>query len=227
MSDTLSRLNEVMRDVFDDDDLVVTRQTTAQDVAGWDSLMHATLIVNLERVFGLRFSSAEDAGIKNVGELADIIDQRNAAKSLPRAHSKLAGPRLHHVGIIVPDSSQVQVLMALLGLRAGERQYVPEYEADCFFTETGGPGAVIEFIVPTGGKLAKFNKGMGGVHHIALEVDDLEGYSAGLAAEGVSLLEDHPVDAGRLLINFLPPAYTRGIIVEFVQTKSVATSRES
>jgi methylmalonyl-CoA/ethylmalonyl-CoA epimerase len=119
----------------------------------------------------------------------------------------------------------VEALMTLLGLRPGPRQYVAEYEAECFFTETTGTGAAIEFIVPMGGKLSKFNKGMGGIHHIAIEVDDLEGFSAALRNEGMRLLEDHPVDAGRLLLNFLPPAYTRGIIVEFVQTKPATPFR--
>jgi acyl carrier protein len=80
MSDTLSRLNEVFCDVFDDE-LEVTRQTTAQDVEGWDSLMHVTLMVNVERVFGVKFTIAEIAGLKNVGELADMIDRRHTANS--------------------------------------------------------------------------------------------------------------------------------------------------
>jgi hypothetical protein len=122
------------------------------------------------------------------------------------------------VGIIVPDLVQVEALMALLGLRPGMTQYVPRYQADCIFTQ--GPGAAIEFIVPRGGPLARFNKGMGGIHHIALEVEDLEVVSAELAGHDVKLLEERPVDAGRLWINFLPPAFTRGIIVEYVQTKA-------
>jgi methylmalonyl-CoA/ethylmalonyl-CoA epimerase len=126
-------------------------------------------------------------------------------------------PRLHHVGVIVPDAGQVEALMDLLGLEAGAVQYVPEYQADCTFTR--GEGAAVEFIVPRGGPLARFNKGMGGLHHIALEVEDLEGLAAGLADRGVRLLEDRPVDAGRLRINFLPPVYTRGLIVEFVEPK--------
>jgi acyl carrier protein len=81
MSDTLSRLNQAFRDVFDDDDLEITRQTTAKDVEGWDSLMHVTLIVNVERVFGVKFTSAEIARLKNVGELADIIDTRGATNA--------------------------------------------------------------------------------------------------------------------------------------------------
>ncbi len=127
-------------------------------------------------------------------------------------------PRLHHVGIIVPDMHQVEALMSLLGFRPGITQYVPRYQADCIFTK--GHGVAIEFIIPRGGPLARFNKGMGGIHHIAVEVDDLDILATDLAREEIKLLEEQPVDAGRLWINFLPPAYSRGIIVEYVQTKT-------
>ncbi len=131
----------------------------------------------------------------------------------------LLSPRvnLHHVGIIVPDLEQVQVLLYLLGLESGRTQYVPPYDADCIFTR--GERGVVEFVVPRGGVLTRFNKGLGGLHHIALEVADLEGQSSELRAKGVELLSEQPVDAGPILINFLPPAYTRGIIVELVQVK--------
>jgi methylmalonyl-CoA/ethylmalonyl-CoA epimerase len=124
---------------------------------------------------------------------------------------------LHHVGIIVPDLDQVRLLMELLKLEPGRTQYVPQYDADCYFTR--GENGVIEFIVPRSGVLTKFNKGLGGLHHIALEVEDLEQRSAEMRSEGIELLEAKPVDAGPLLINFLPPAYTRGIVVELVQQK--------
>ena len=127
--------------------------------------------------------------------------------------------RLHHVGIIVADEQQVDLLAHLLGLTRGTSEYVAEYEAQCYFT--AGAGAAIEFIVPRpDSKLTKFNKGFGGLHHIALEVDDLADASAALRERGVKLLEDHPVDAGSLLINFVPPLYTRGFIVEFIQVKT-------
>jgi len=133
--------------------------------------------------------------------------------------SKSSAPvRLHHVGIIVPDGEQARFLLDLLGLTESRRYYVPEYEAECLFTS--GPAGVIEFIIPRGGKLAKFNKGMGGLHHLALEVADLEQTAAEMRVKGYELLEREPVDAGPIWINFLPPAVTRGIIVEFVQTKA-------
>lgn len=76
---TLQKLNEVMCEVFEDDDLVVTRVTSARDVAAWDSVMHVTLMISVERAFGVRFKSGNVAGLKNVGELADLIDRLKAS----------------------------------------------------------------------------------------------------------------------------------------------------
>jgi methylmalonyl-CoA epimerase len=126
-----------------------------------------------------------------------------------------AEPKLHHVGIIVRNEAQAATLLSILGLRESHRQFVPEYEAECIFTE--GAESRLELIVPRGGKLAQFNQGIGGLHHIAMEVDDLAAASARLKSLGIQLLEPSPVRAGDLLINFLPPVYTRGVIVEFVQ----------
>ena len=78
MSDTLTRLNEIFHDVFEDDDIVVTRPTSAKDIAAWDSVMHVTLMISIESAFKIRFHSSEVVGLKNVGELADLIDRKRS-----------------------------------------------------------------------------------------------------------------------------------------------------
>ncbi len=70
------KLNEVFSDVFDEE-LTVTDATTAADVEDWDSLTHITLIAEVEDTFGVKFSMKEVLGLKNVGEMVDII-LRNA-----------------------------------------------------------------------------------------------------------------------------------------------------
>jgi acyl carrier protein len=79
VADTLARLADVFRDVFEDDDLQIDRGTTAAQVQGWDSVMHITLMMGVERAFGIRFRSGEVAGLRNVGELADLVDARKGA----------------------------------------------------------------------------------------------------------------------------------------------------
>lgn len=78
MPDTLARLDEVFREVFEDDCLNVERDTSSADVEGWDSLMHISLILTVEKVFSVRFSISEVAAVKTVGELADLIDSRRS-----------------------------------------------------------------------------------------------------------------------------------------------------
>jgi acyl carrier protein len=71
-----AKLNEVFRDVFDDDEVIVNPETTAADVDGWDSLAHIRLMLTVEKAFGVKFAAADIAGLKNVGELAGLIESR-------------------------------------------------------------------------------------------------------------------------------------------------------
>jgi acyl carrier protein len=75
MDDTLSRLNTVFQDVFDDESINISRSTTAATISAWDSVMHITLMMAAERAFKVRFRSGDVAGLKNVGELIDLIDR--------------------------------------------------------------------------------------------------------------------------------------------------------
>lgn len=70
------RLNEVFRDVFDDDSIVVDGQTTADDIEDWDSLEHITLMAAVEKEFHLRFKMGEVSNMKNVGDMVRIIAKR-------------------------------------------------------------------------------------------------------------------------------------------------------
>lgn len=72
----LERVNKVFKDVFDDEDVAVTFESTAADVEGWDSLRHITLIEAVEDEFDMRFQMNEVTGMKDVGEMVDIIAER-------------------------------------------------------------------------------------------------------------------------------------------------------
>jgi acyl carrier protein len=73
MTTIIENLLPIFQNVFDDEDLVITPFTTAQDVDGWDSLAHIRLIVTIEKHFGLRFSAAEISDVENVGQMAELI----------------------------------------------------------------------------------------------------------------------------------------------------------
>ncbi len=70
------RVNEVCRDVFDDENLIVSDNTTADDVEGWDSLTHLSLVSELENMFNIRFTMGEIQKSRNLGELVDVIMKR-------------------------------------------------------------------------------------------------------------------------------------------------------
>lgn len=67
------KLNEVFRDVFDDESIELNDSTTAKDVAGWDSLMHITLISEIEDAFDIHFEMKDVTKMSNVGEMVDKI----------------------------------------------------------------------------------------------------------------------------------------------------------
>jgi methylmalonyl-CoA/ethylmalonyl-CoA epimerase len=124
---------------------------------------------------------------------------------------------LHHVGIVLPSEERATDLMSLLGLHESYRGFVEPYQATCIFTQGNG-GSPIEFVVPADGALARFNRGAGGLHHVAVVVDSIADVQRRLAERGQKLLEAQAVrGAGNFLCNFLPPAYTRGVIVEFIE----------
>lgn len=72
----MKKLNGIFREVFDDDTLKISEKTTAKDVDGWDSLMHITLIAETEEAFHVKFTMKEITGMKNVGEMAAIIERK-------------------------------------------------------------------------------------------------------------------------------------------------------
>ena len=68
------KLNEIFSDVFGEE-IVVTDETTSADIEDWDSLTHITLIAEVESAFSIKFSMKAVLDMKNVGEMADLIEK--------------------------------------------------------------------------------------------------------------------------------------------------------
>lgn len=68
------KLEQVFSDVFDEE-ITLTEGTTAADIPDWDSLTHITLISEVEDAFGMKFAMKDVLGMKNVGEMADILEK--------------------------------------------------------------------------------------------------------------------------------------------------------
>ena len=74
----IARMEGVFQEVFDDDELSVTMETTSDDVKEWDSLSNVRLMIAVENAFGIRIKASEAAKLKNVGELADFVTRKIA-----------------------------------------------------------------------------------------------------------------------------------------------------
>ena len=74
--EVFAKVDEVFQDVFDDESIHVNEETTADDTEDWDSLEHINLVVAVENAFGMKFTMGEVTGMKNVGEMVDIILER-------------------------------------------------------------------------------------------------------------------------------------------------------
>lgn len=72
-SEITQKLAGIFCEVFDLPSIVLTPDMTAQDVPEWDSVNHITLVVETERVFGVKFRTTEIEDLKNVGDLIRLI----------------------------------------------------------------------------------------------------------------------------------------------------------
>ena len=75
-NEILKRVEEIFREELEQDSLVLTDDTTADDVDGWDSLSHVQLVAAMEEAFGIEFKSREILSWDNVGDLIDSIEKK-------------------------------------------------------------------------------------------------------------------------------------------------------
>lgn len=75
-SEILAKVEEIFREELELDDLVLTDETTADDVEEWDSLSHVQLVAAMEEAFGIEFKSREILSWENIGDLIDSIEKK-------------------------------------------------------------------------------------------------------------------------------------------------------
>jgi len=71
-----SKVEEIFKDIFDDEELVIEKSTSADDIDEWDSLNHISLISSIETEFKIRFALGELQALKDVGAMLDIINEK-------------------------------------------------------------------------------------------------------------------------------------------------------
>ena len=72
-----ARLGEIFLEAFEDDELELKPETTADDIDDWDSLSNIEILVTIEKNFSMRFNTGEVAGLNNVGEMVALIAERS------------------------------------------------------------------------------------------------------------------------------------------------------
>ena len=76
-AEILSKLTDIFHDVFEMPSIVLSPEMTAQDVPGWDSVSHITMVVETEQSFGVKFHTTEIEALKNVGDLVRLIQDED------------------------------------------------------------------------------------------------------------------------------------------------------
>ena len=128
--------------------------------------------------------------------------------------------RIDHIAIVVPDLEEAQVFFSdALGLPVDKVGEIPAEQVETVFLTVGD--TEIELVKPTSdsGGVAKFLAKRGaGMHHVCLEVDDIEGMLDSMKAHGIELINTEPViDETGKKYAFLHPKSTFGVLIEFYE----------
>ncbi len=70
----LAKLQALYRDVLDDESIVLTEETTADDIENWDSITHVQIVAEIQKTFSTKFSAREMLLWENVGDIVDAIE---------------------------------------------------------------------------------------------------------------------------------------------------------
>ena len=127
--------------------------------------------------------------------------------------------RINHIAIVVANLDEaIRTYQEGIGLTLSKRLVMPEQEVEIAFLPAGE--SIIELIQPiteTSG-VAKYLASRGeGLHHICLEVDDVQVTMEELAARSLRLINDKPIQAAEGYGVFLHPKASHGVLIEFLE----------
>jgi lactoylglutathione lyase/methylmalonyl-CoA/ethylmalonyl-CoA epimerase len=122
---------------------------------------------------------------------------------------------MHHVGVVLPNHEAATRYREKLNLPVLAQDFVEAFSCDCIFVGREMP--CVELIIPRGGRLANFNEGRGGLHHVAYRIGSIKTFMASFEGGKGRWLYPEPILGGfKLLANFLAPTHV-GILTEFVE----------
>ncbi len=132
--------------------------------------------------------------------------------------------KISHIGVAVPSLAEGGSFWDLLGLPEAHREEVASQKVLTSFRPVGESS--LELLEPTGEEspIAKFlAKSRPGIHHLCVEVDDVEAVLSRLKAAGVRLVNETPFDGAHgCRVAFVHPAATGGILLELSQPGAAA-----
>ena len=74
----LANLEDVFRNVFENDAIILTPHTTKEEIPGWDSMSNITLVIEIEHCFGIKIKNAETEALQDVGALIALVKSHMA-----------------------------------------------------------------------------------------------------------------------------------------------------
>lgn len=134
--------------------------------------------------------------------------------------------KINHLGIAVKSLEEsVPIFEKVFGVKAGETEYVSEQRVN--IRKISIENCEIEFLegTSTDSPITKFIEKKGeGIHHCSFEVSDIENFLSKLKEEGINLIDETPrTGADDMLIAFLHPKSTAGVLIELTQFKGEKT----
>jgi catechol 2,3-dioxygenase-like lactoylglutathione lyase family enzyme len=144
--------------------------------------------------------------------------------------------RLHHVGIIMQDEERANRFIEKFGFEIDHVEPAPYYNAYVMFLKPLGanqtidtqapeftgipwPFSVVELVIPVGeGAIKHYNRGMGGLHHIAISVEDLDTATQHFQNLGMDFLGEAPNQlSDGCRTRFLQLRFGEGVVIELIQ----------
>lgn len=71
--EVLDKVQEIFRDIFNENTLIITKATSADDIEEWDSFNHINLVSAIEKAFDIRFALGELVELENVGDMVTLM----------------------------------------------------------------------------------------------------------------------------------------------------------
>lgn len=75
-NEILNEVQDIFRDIFDEDELIVERSSNSDSIEEWDSLAHINLVTAVEKEFKVKFALGELTSLKDVGDMIDLIEAK-------------------------------------------------------------------------------------------------------------------------------------------------------